>query len=341
MDHTEELKKTAKDLVAPSKGILAADESLGTIGKRFAPLGIPDTADNHRAYREMLFTTPGIAQYISGVILFDETIRQRSSTGVPLAQLLSDQGIIPGIKVDLGTVPMPESPEEKLTEGLEGLGERLAEYYAMGARFAKWRAVITIGKIIPTQANVDANAELLTDYALLCQQAGLVPIVEPEVLMDGDNGIDRDEEVTANVLKTLFAKLNDKGVMLEGLLLKPNMISSGDQAPVQATSEQIAEATAKVLLNTVPPQTAGIVFLSGGQSEEMATLRLNLIEQLHSDYPWQITFSYGRALQNSVLETWKGDPDNVPAAQEAFLHRAKMNSLARDGKYDLALEIRI
>jgi fructose-bisphosphate aldolase class I len=341
MDHSAELKKTAQSLVAPSKGILAADESTKTIGKRFAALGIVDTPDTHRAYREMLFSAPGIAQYISGVILYDETIRQRSSTGVPLGQVLADQGIIPGIKVDLGTASMPDSPEEKVTLGIEGLPERLAEYYSMGARFAKWRAVITIGKNIPTQACLDVNAELLATYALECQQAGLVPIVEPEVLMDGDNGIDRCEEVTINTLKTVFAKLIEKGVRLEGMLLKPNMVSSGIQAPVPATSEQIAAATAEVLLKVVPPQVRGIVFLSGGQTEEMATLRLNLIEQLHPSYPWQITYSYGRALQNSALETWRGDPANVPAAQTAFLHRAKMNSLARDGKYEPTLEQRI
>lgn len=339
MDHTEELKQTAQALVAPSKGILAADESLSTIGKRFAPLGIADTADQHRAYREMLFTTPDINKYISGVILYDETIRQWAHNGLPLAKVLSEQGIIPGIKVDLGTEPMPESPEEKITKGLEGLPERLKEYYDMGARFAKWRAVITIGKTIPTQMNVDANCELLAEYALMCQTAGLVPIVEPEVLMDGDNGIDRCEEVTTNVLKTLFAKLAEKNVMLEGLLLKPNMISSGMQCPVQSTSEEIAKLTSEVLLATVPPQTAGIVFLSGGQSEEMATLRLNMIEKLNPSYPWGITFSYGRALQNSSLQTWAGDPEKVPAAQAAFLHRAKMNSLARDGKYDPASEL--
>lgn len=334
MDYTEELKQTAKNLVAPGKGLLAADESLGSIGKKFTPLGIPDTADNHRAYREMFFTTPGIAEYISGVILFDETIRQRASNGVPMAQLVSDQGMIPGIKVDMGVVPMPESPEETITEGLETLPERLPEYYKMGARFAKWRAIIKIGRNIPTQITIDANAERLAQYALLCQQNGLVPIVEPEVLMDGDNGIDRCEEVTTNVLKTVFGKLKDKGVMLEGMLLKPNMVISGISAPVQPTPQQIAEATAEVFLKVVPPEVPGIVFLSGGQSEEMATANLNLIERLDKNYPWQISFSYGRALQNSAIEAWRGNPANVTTGQAAFLHRAKMNALARDGKYE-------
>ncbi len=338
MRNETELKKIAQALVVKSKGILAADESIPTIGKRFAPLGIEDTADQHRAYREMLFTTPGIANYISGVILYDETIRQRSSIGVALTKVLTDQGIIPGIKVDLGPIAMTESPEEKITQGLDGLPERLAEYYEMGARFAKWRAVITIGKTIPTQINIDANAELLAEYAVMCQEANIVPIVEPEVLMDGDNGIDRCEEVTTNVLKTVFAKLAEKKVLLEGVLLKPNMINAGLRAPVKPTPEQVAEATAEVLLKTVPPNTAGIVFLSGGQTEQQATIHLNLIERLHADYPWQITFSYGRALQNSALEIWRGQPENVPAAQEAFLHRAKMNSLARDGRYEVPME---
>lgn len=341
MDYTEELKQTAQALVAPGKGILAADESLASIGKKFAPLGIPDTADNHRVYREMLFAAPGTAQYISGVIMFDETIRQKSSVGVPLAKVLADQGIIPGIKVDTGTVPMPESPEETITEGLETLPARLPEYYEMGARFAKWRAVIKIGRNLPTQVSVEANAERLAEYAKLCQENGLVPIVEPEVLMDGDNGIDRCEEVTTNVLKTVFGKLKEKGVMLEGMLLKPNMVCPGAKAPVQSTPEQIAEATADVLLATVPPEVPGIVFLSGGQTEEQATQNLQLIETLGRDYPWQITFSYGRALQNSAINAWRGDPSQVEAGQTQFLHRAKMNSLARNGKYDPASEIRM
>ncbi len=341
MEHKEELIQTATSLMAQGKGILAADESITTIGKRFEPLGIADTADMHRAYREMLFTSPGINQYISGVILYDETIRQRSSSGIPLGQVLSDQGIIPGIKVDLGPISMPESPEEKITEGLDGLDDRLAEYYSMGARFAKWRAVITIGKTLPTQVNVEANAELLAEYARLCQEAGIVPIVEPEVLAEGDNGIDKCEEVTANVLKTVFAKLAEKNVLLEGVLLKPNMITPGLKAPVKATPEQVAERTADVLLQNVPSETAGIVFLSGGQTEEQATLHLNLINTLGKDYPWPISFSYGRALQNSALQTWSGNEDKVEQAQQAFLHRAKMNSLAREGKYMPELELKM
>ena len=341
MDHSEDLKNTAQTLVAPGKGILAADESLKSIGKKFMALGIPDTIENHRAYRELMFTTPGVGKYISGVILFDETIRQRSSGGVPFVKLLADEGITPGIKVDQGLVPMPGLPGEQITEGLEGLPERLAEYYKMGARFAKWRAVFTIGKTIPTQMCLDANAERHAEYALMCQQAGLVPIVEPEVLTDGDHGIDRCEEVTMNVLKTVFAKLAAKEVMLEGILLKPNMITPGVDAPIQSTSEQIALATADVLLKLVPSQVPGIVFLSGGQSEEMATLRLNLIERLNKNYPWQITFSYGRALQNSEVHTWLGNPANMEAAQKVFLHRCRMNSLARDGKYEPEMEIEI
>jgi fructose-bisphosphate aldolase class I len=338
MDYSEELKNTVQALLALGKGILAADESLKSIGKKLTEAGVADTPDNHRAYRELFFTTPGVSQYISGVILFDETIRQLSSTGVPLIKILLDQGIVPGIKVDTGIEPMPDSVEEKITQGIDTLPSRLPEYYKMGARFAKWRAVFTIGKGIPTQMCVDANAELLAEYALLCQQNGLVPIVEPEVLMDGDHGIDQCEEVTLNVLKTVFAKLRDKGVMLEGILLKPNMVCPGTLAPVQSTPEQVAAATAEVLLKVVPPQVPGIVFLSGGQSEERATLELNLIAKLHENYPWQITFSYGRALENSALKVWQGGLANVPAAQKVFLHRAKMNSLARDGKYELKLE---
>lgn len=339
MDHSEDLKKIAQALVATGKGILAADESYNNIGKKFTAIGNEDTHENHRLYRQLMFTTQGINQYISGVIMFDETIRQKDDSGKPFPMLLSEQGIIPGIKVDEGPVAMPESPEEKVTEGLEGLPKRLAEYYDMGARFAKWRAVITIGKDIPTQACLDENAERLAEYALMCQATGIVPIVEPEVLMDGDNSIDRCEEVTRQAHKTVFAKLKEKGVLLEGILLKPNMICAGLQHPIQSTSEEIAEATANELLAVVPPEVGGIVFLSGGQSEEQATLRLNLIQRLGKNYPWHLTYSYGRALQNSELHTWAGDASKVAAAQKVFLHRCHMNSLAQLGKYEPEMDI--
>ena len=336
--NVEQLEKTALEMVAPGKGILAADESFGTIEKRFNAVGIESTEESRRDYREMLFTTSGVGEFLSGVILFDETIRQESSDGTLLPEILTSQGIIPGIKVDKGAKDMALSPGEKVTEGLDGLRERLEEYRGLGARFAKWRAVITIAEGIPTKTCIDANAHALARYAALCQEQDLVPIVEPEVLIDGDHSIERCYEVTEQTLHSTFDQLHEHHVEFSGMLLKPNMVISGKDAPQQAGVEEVARATVECLLRTVPAAVPGIVFLSGGQSDRQATAHLNAMNALYENLPWELSFSYARALQDLPMKTWKGDPSNVEEAQKAFYHRAKMNSAARSGSYSEEME---
>jgi fructose-bisphosphate aldolase class I len=334
----QELEKTARALVAPGKGILAADESFGTIGKRFEAVGIESSEDSRRAYREMLFTTPNIGECLSGVILFEETLRQKASDGRPLAKVLEDQGIIPGIKVDKSTVPMPLSPNEKFTQGLDGLHDRLSEYREMGARFTKWRAVITIGGGIPTKSCVEANAEALALYASFAQDHDLVPIVEPEVLIDGDHSIEQSYEATLWTLHETFDEIHDHGVELSALLLKPNMVISGKEASDQANVEEVARYTVECLLRTVPPAVPGIVFLSGGQSDLQATQHLNAMNTIYEGLPWELSFSYARALQGKPMEIWGGKAENIERAQKIFHHRARMNSAARDGRYSEEME---
>ncbi len=334
---TRDLETVARSLVPPGKGILAADESSPTIEKRFKAVGVPSTEENRRAYREILFTTPGISEFISGVILYDETIRQKAGDGTPFPEVLSRQGIVPGIKVDAGAKPFAGFPGETVTEGLDGLRARLAEYVKLGARFAKWRAVIAIGDGIPTPRCVDANVHALARYAALCQEAGLVPIVEPEVLMDGPHPIERCEDATTAVLSRVFAELVASRVVLEGTLLKPNMVLSGKECPRQAGADEVARATLRVLRRTVPPAVPGIVFLSGGQTAEQATERLSAMNALGAS-PWELSFSYGRALQDPVLKTWRGNPANAEAARNAFYHRARLNGAARYGRYSKEME---
>jgi fructose-bisphosphate aldolase class I len=333
----QELESVARSLVAKGKGILAADESSGTIKRRFDGIKIESTEDNRRAYREMLFTTKGIEEAISGVILFDETIRQSAKDGTSFPQVLSKKGIVPGIKVDKGTIELPGFPGETVTEGLDGLRGRIKEYRELGAKFAKWRAVITIGEGIPTGTCISANAHALARYAALCQKGGLVPIVEPEVLMDGNHTIDRCEEVTQATLKSVFYTLLEHRVALEGMLLKPNMVLSGKECPQQASIEEVARRTIRCLRRTVPAAVPGIVFLSGGQSAERATEHLNAMNAL-GDHPWEVSFSYARALQDPALKAWKGEAANVSAAQSIFYHRAKCNGAARYGKYSKQME---
>jgi fructose-bisphosphate aldolase class I len=328
----EFLGQTAQALVANNKGILAADESTGTIKKRFDKIGIESTEETRRQYRELLFTSPGIGKYISGVILYDETLRQTTAAGVSFAKVLKDEGVIPGIKVDLGTESAPTSPNELLTKGLEGLADRLKEYYALGARFAKWRAVITIGEGLPTSDVVRENAKRLAEYAKLCQEADIVPIVEPEVLMDGNHSQGRCFEVTAEAHKALFEELQNAQVYLPGILLKPNMIVPGEKSGEKVVSELIAQKTIQELKECVPDTVPGIVFLSGGQSEIEATVNLNVMN-LKKDLPWKLSFSYGRALQASALNAWSGKSENIAAAQDEFLKRARLNSLACSGEY--------
>jgi fructose-bisphosphate aldolase class I len=321
------LKSTANQMVAKGKGILAADESSKTIQKRFDKIGLTSDPNTNLAYRKMLFTTPGIENYISGVILFDETLRQ-SIDGVLMPEYLSKKGILPGIKVDKGAVDLPGSPGEKITEGLDGLKERLIEYARLGAKFAKWRAVITIGPNIPTDNCIEANAETLAKYAFLCQEQDIVPIVEPEVLMDGDNTLEICKDATNRTLKALFAKLKEQNVILEDLILKTNMVISGKKCPVQAGSQEIAKATVETFLNTVPKEIAGIVFLSGGQTPDQATENLAEINKVPGS-PWQLSYSYGRALQDEALMVWAGKDENVVGAQKAFIERVKKVSQAR------------
>jgi fructose-bisphosphate aldolase class I len=332
-----DLTATAEALVAPGKGILAADESTGTIKKRFDSIGVDSTEEQRQAYRELLFTTEGADEFISGVILFDETIRQQTADGTPVPDVLGRRGIIPGIKVDTGTTDLAGFPGEKVTEGLDGLRERLATYRGLGARFTKWRAVITIGDAIPTPGCIQANAEALARFAALSQEAGLVPIVEPEVLMDGDHTIDRCQAATATTLAEVFAALRRHRVRLDGMLLKPNMVLSGKDCLEQADVQQVAEATLRCMRDQVPASVPGLVFLSGGQSDEAATAHLNAMNQLVGA-PWQLSFSYGRALQAPALKAWKGDPANARAAQQAFHHRAKLNGAARSGHYTGEME---
>ncbi|MBP6514272.1 MAG: fructose-bisphosphate aldolase class I [Steroidobacteraceae bacterium] len=332
-----ELQSIARAMVAPHKGLLAADESTGTIKKRFDKIQLESTEEHRRSYREMLFTTAGAAEYISGVILYDETLRQSCADGTPFPAYLAAKGIIPGIKVDAGAKPLAGVPGETITEGLDGLRERLAEYHKLGARFAKWRAVIDIGAGIPSRFAIDANAHALARYAALCQEAGIVPIVEPEVLMDGDHTIERCEEVTSLTLQSVFDALYAHGVYLEGIILKPNMVISGKKCPVQASRQQVAEATVRVLRQHVPAAVPGIAFLSGGQSEAESTEHLSLMNRL-GDLPWQLSFSYGRALQASALDAWHGKPSQFAAGQRTFFKRARLNGLARTGRYEPAME---
>ena len=331
------LESTAAAMVAPGKGILAADESSGTIKKRFDKIRLESTFESRRAYRELLFAAPGAEKHISGVILFDETLRQKASDGRPFPELLASRGILPGIKVDAGAKPLAGFPGETVTEGLDGLRERLAEYRGLGARFAKWRAVIDVGAGIPTRYAIEANAAALARYAALCQEATIVPIVEPEVLMDGDHTIERCEEVTDAALTAVFDALFMHRVHLEGIVLKPNMVIAGKKCAVQASPQQVADATLRCLRRRVPAAVPGIAFLSGGQSEAEATLHLSLMNRA-ADRPWQLSFSYGRALQQSTLDAWRGEAANVAAAQRTFLRRARLNGLARDGSYDAAME---
>ena len=332
-----ELRETAERLVAEGKGILAADESNGTMDKRLKAAGVEPSEEMRRALRELLFTTDGASEHISGVILYDETFRQSTADGTPFPRLLGGQGVIPGIKVDTGAKPLPGSPDEKITEGLDGLRERLAEYYDGGARFAKWRAVIAIDDELPSRYCVHVNAHALARYAALCQEANIVPIVEPEVLMDGDHTIDRSEEVTGDVLATVFAELRAQRVQLEGMLLKPNMVLAGYECPEQPGDEEVAERTLRCLRRHVPAAVPGIAFLSGGQSDEDATNRLNLMNQMGTQ-PWEVSFSYGRGLQAAALTTWAGDPGNVESAQKQYQHRARCTGAARRGEYSDAME---
>ena len=333
-----ELNKVAEAMVAPGRGILAADESSGTIKKRFDAIGVENTEDNRRDYREMMFrTSEAMAQYVSGVILFDETIRQKAKDGTPLVKLIEQAGSIPGVKVDKGTKPLPFCPGEVITEGLDGLRDRLVEYRNLGARFAKWRAVIDIGAGIPSYTCIKANAHALARYAALCQEEQIVPIVEPEVLMDGDHDIDRCYTATEWVLKETFQELYYNRIALEGLVLKPNMAIPGKKSARKASVEEVAEKTVRVLKACVPAAVPGIAFLSGGQSDEEATAHLDAMNRL-APLPWKLTFSYGRALQAAPQKAWAGKPENVPNAQRAFAHRARMNGLAALGQWKADLE---
>jgi fructose-bisphosphate aldolase class I len=337
--NTQELIKIANALVANGKGILAADESTGTIEKRLSSINTPNTETNRRDYREMLFTTEGMEQFISGVILYDETLRQSAADGTPFSKLLQSKGVIPGIKVDAGAKALAGGLNgEKITEGLDGLRERLAEYHKLGARFAKWRAVIEIDTTLPSELCLSANAEALARYAALCQEAGIVPIVEPEVLMDGSHDITRCEAVTTRALEHLFAALARHNVLLEGILLKPNMVIPGLKCAKQATPEQVAEATLRCFRRTVPAAVPGIVFLSGGQADDVATANLNALNTAAGEKPWKLSYSYGRALQAAALKAWGGKPENIPAGKRAFYHRAKLNSMAAQGTYQPKME---
>ena len=332
-----DLAAIARQMVGPGKGILAADESTGTITKRLEKVNIESTETSRRDYRELLVTSPGASEYISGVILYDETIRQETSDGRPFVEMLNDVGILPGIKVDTGAKPLALAQDEKVTEGLDGLRERIEEYVQIGAKFAKWRAVITIGPEIPSQYCIDTNAHALARYAALCQEGGLVPIVEPEVLITGDHTIDRCYEVTDATLHAVFDQLHRQRITFEHMVLKPNMVISGKDCPEQAGVEEVAERTLEVLRRNVPASVPGVAFLSGGQSPEQATVHLNAMN-LIGDVPWEITFSYARALQDAPIKTWKGDAANKETAQEGFIRRAKLVSLARKGEYKADME---
>jgi len=332
------LQDIAEAMVTPGKGILAADESTPTCTKRFESISVASTSESRNAYRDMLFTAKGMEEYISGVIMFDETLRQSTVDGARLfPEHLSALKIVPGIKVDMGAKALSNSPDEKITDGLDGLRDRLIEYYGMGARFAKWRAVITIGEHIPTHYCIATNAHALARYAALCQEQGIVPIVEPEILMDGTHTIEESYDLTIETLHTVFYELASQGVQLDGMVLKPNMVLSGYDCATQASVEQVASMTVDCFMNTVPAAVPGVAFLSGGQSDELATAHLNAMNQIDGK-PWNLTFSYGRALQAPALKAWGGSTDNVPAAQEALLKRAKLNSLATLGQYTEEME---
>jgi fructose-bisphosphate aldolase class I len=336
--NTSELGATARALVAKGRGILAADESTSTIKRRFDSIKLESTEENRRAYREMLFTAPGAEGYISGVIMYDETLRQKTKEGVPFPAYLAQHGMLPGIKVDMGAKALAGFPGETITEGLDGLRERLAEYYKLGAKFAKWRAVIDIGSGIPTRYAIDANAEALARYATLCQEAGIAPIVEPEVLMDGNHALERCEEVTNVVLDRVFEHLFAARVFLEGMVLKPNMVVPGKKSTQKATPEQVAEATVRTLKRQVPSAVPGIAFLSGGQSPTEATLHLSLMNAAGPPLPWALTFSYGRALQENALNAWGGKSTGYSSGQQALFVRAKLNGLAATGAYSGSME---
>jgi len=332
-----EMERTVAEILVPGKGILAADESTGTIEKRFKAHDIANTEENRRDYREMLFTAPGMNEHISGVILFEETLGQKAANGTRLAEILARQGVVPGIKVDKGTVPLPKAPGELVTQGLDGLGERLKTYKQQGARFAKWRAVITIGPGIPSAHCIQVNAHALARYAALCQENGIVPIVEPEVLMDADNTIERCLEVTSDTLERTFGELYRQRVVLEQMLLKPNMVVSGKKCAVQAPVDEVARQTIACFRRVVPAAVPGIVFLSGGQADEAATAHLSAMNAL-GRHPWVLSFSYGRALQAPSLKAWAGKAAQVKAGQQAFVHRARLNGLAQKGQYQPKME---
>ena len=337
--NAKELIDTARTLVAGDKGLLAMDESNPTCNKRFARLGIPQTEEARRSYRELIITTPGLGEFISGFILYDETIRQFTKDGVPFVKVITDAGIIPGIKVDTGAKDMAGHPREKITEGLDGLRDRLAEYSQMGARFAKWRGVITIADGIPSRGCIEANAHALARYAALCQEAGLVPVVEPETLMDGKHTLERCLKVTEEVLRKVFNQLYTQRVMLEGMILKPNMALPGLTCPRQEAVDEVADATVRCLLRAVPAAVPGIAFLSGGQSSELASARLNAMNvRFKSRLPWALAFSFARAIQQPALEIWQGEEGHVLAAQKALYHRASCNRAARRGEYNAAME---
>jgi len=339
--NVRQLEETAQALVASDKGLLAMDESNPTCNKRFAQLGIPQTEEARRAYRELIVTTPRLGDCIGGAILYDETIRQQKSDGTPFTKVLIEAGIIPGIKVDAGAKDLAGHPGEKVTEGLDGLRGRLAEYAKMGARFAKWRAVITIGDGIPSWSSIEANAHALARYAALCQEAGLVPVVEPEVLMDGEHSLEQCYKVTDEVLRTVFSQLFAQRVLLEGMILKPNMVLPGLACTGQETVDEVADATVSCFLRAVPAAVPAIAFLSGGQSPELASARLNAMNlRFKSRLPWAVAFSFSRAIQQPALEIWKGQEANVLAAQQALYHRARCNQAARRGEYDAAMEKR-
>jgi fructose-bisphosphate aldolase class I len=337
--NVQELISTAQALVAGDKGLLAMDESNPTCNKRFTRLGILQTEEARRAYRELIVTTPGLGECISGAILYDETIRQQKKDGTPFVKVITNAGIIPGIKVDTGAKDMAGHPGEKITEGLDGLRDRLKEYFQMGARFVKWRAVIAVGAGIPSRGCIEANAQALARYAALCQEAGLVPVVEPEVLMDGGHTMERCREVTEEVLRTVFNQLYQQRVTPEGMILKPNMVLPGLTCPRQEAVDEVADATVKCLLRAVPAAVPGVAFLSGGQPSELASARLNAMNvRFRSRRPWALAFSFARAIQQPALEIWQGKEANVPAAQQALVHRARCNSAARRGEYNAAME---
>jgi fructose-bisphosphate aldolase, class I len=343
-NYTQELQKTARSMVAEGKGLLAMDESTGTCNKRFEKVGIPTTEENRRAYRELILTTPRLSDFISGAILYDETIHQSTSSGIPFIQVMKDAGMIPGIKLDKGAKPLAGHPEERVTEGLDELREQIAEYYSMGARFAKWRAVITIGndaggKDIPSLGCIEANAHALARYAALCQEGGLVPIVEPEVLIDGDHTLERCYEVTEATIREVFRQLYSQKVAFDQMVLKPSMVISGASCPVQASVEEVATATVHCLRNTVPAAVAGVAFLSGGQTIIQASAHLNAMHVMFKgQLPWSLTFSYARAIQQPALEYWKGDSANVDTAQKLLYHRAMCNGAASRGLYQPDME---